>query len=84
MSVAGRAAPIDTDVDLVVDVVGNAIWDVLVWVVRVCRNAVCVNPNGTPSSLVPRTATPNAVRHGAFSPRVLAPRAREVADALMA
>jgi hypothetical protein len=44
-----------------------------------------VRSRGTPANLIPaHTGNTNAVRSGVYSPRTLAPRAREVADALLA
>jgi hypothetical protein len=44
-----------------------------------------VNRRGTPETLVPaQVGNANAAKSGVYSPRLLAPRAREVADALLA
>lgn len=44
-----------------------------------------MNPEGHRASLIPQQpGNTNAVRHGVFSPRTLEPRAREVAEGLMA
>jgi len=44
-----------------------------------------MNPRGHKATLVPQHhGNTNAVRHGVFSSRVLEPRAREIADSLMA
>lgn len=43
-----------------------------------------MNPKGTPVNLVPaQLGNTNAARAGVYSARLMAPRAREVADALM-
>ena len=44
-----------------------------------------MNPAGNQASLIPQQPrNTNAVRHGVFSPRTLEPRAREIAEGLMA
>ena len=42
------------------------------------------DPEGNPGSLVPQYGNAHSARHGAYSPRLREPRARKVADEVMA